>query len=68
MRSYGICIVWIINNYLRFNAGSFLGELIGPASAGYLSTIYGFERTVSIMGLIMIIFSLLFIPVLLMSK
>ena len=68
MRSYGICIEWIINNYLRFNAGSFLGELIGPVCAGYLSSIYGFDRAVSIMGLIMIIFSLLFIPVLLMSK
>ncbi len=49
---------------IRFNSGSFIGELLGPISSGYLTKYFGFAHAMSISGFVVLTFAFFFIPVL----
>lgn len=52
----------------RFNVVVFAGELIAPFIGGVLTKQYSFETACMILGFILLLISVLYVPVLCMSK
>jgi len=46
----------------------FIGQLTGPIIAGILGDEYGFERACSILGVIIIITSFIYVPIIFMKS
>ena len=51
----------------RFNAGLAIGELIGPIAGGYVVKYVSYQRSFSILGLLMLGFNVFYCPLIFMN-
>jgi MFS family permease len=51
----------------RFNAALALGELLGPIVAGYVAEYFSYDRTLSLLGIFIIIVNILYLPLMFMN-